>query len=100
MTLPVVNVPALDPNIFTGPTRNMSGVARTVDVVLDSGYGANGSVEYMRWLYVGGSGNVSYVKWDGTTQILVDLAAGVWHPIYSIQINTASTTATSIVVGS
>jgi hypothetical protein len=100
MALPTVIIPPLDPLIFTGPTRVMAGVARTVDVTLDAGYGANGSVEYMRWLYVGVTGNVSYVKWDGTTQVLVGLAAGVWHPIYSIQINSVGTAATGIVVGS
>lgn len=100
MALATITIPALDPNLFTGPTRNMSGVARTANVTLDTGYGDNGSVEYMRWLYVGVTGNVSYVKWDGTSQTLVGLAAGVWHPIYSITINTAGTTATNIVVGS
>lgn len=100
MALPTVTIPPLDPMIFTGPTRNMSGVARTVDVVLDTAYGTNGAVEYMRWMYVGVSGNVSYVKWDGTSQTLIGLVAGVWHPIYSVKINTTGTTATNIVVGS
>lgn len=100
MALPTITIPALDPNIFTGPTRNMSGVARTVDITLDTGYGTNGSIEFMRWLYVGVTGNVSYVKWDGTSQTLIGLVSGVWHPIYSIKINTAGTTATNIVVGS
>ena len=80
---------------FTGPTRMMSGVARTLNPTLDTQYG-----EKMRWLYIGVTGNVSYVKWDGTTQVLVGLAAGVFHPIYSLQINSSGTTATSIVVGS
>lgn len=100
MALAYVTIPALDPNIFTGPTRNMSGVARTLIPTLDQGYGSNGALEFMRWLYVGVTGNVSYRKWDGTDQTLVGLAAGVWHPIYSVMINTAGTTATSIVVGS
>lgn len=100
MAIATINVPALDPNGYTGPTRVMSGVARTVDITLDVPYGSNGQTEYMRWLYVGVTGNVSYVKWDGTSQTLVGLAAGVWHPIYSVMINTAATTATNIVVGS
>lgn len=95
MALLTSNIPALDPNIFTGPTRVMAGVARTLNPVADSPYG-----EFMRWIYVGGSGNVSYVKWDGTSQTLVGLASGVWHPIYSIMINSSGTTATNIVVGS
>jgi hypothetical protein len=100
MAVQLVNVPALDPNAYTGPTRVMAGVARTGDVTLDTLYGPNGSVEFARWLYVGVSGNVSYVKWDGTTQDLVQLASGVWHPIFSIQVNTAGTTATDLVWGS
>jgi hypothetical protein len=89
------DIPPLDGYNFTGPTRTMSGVARTLDAVAGTQYG-----EKMRWLYVGVTGDVSYVKWDGTTQVLVGLAAGVFHPIYSLMINSAGTTATSIVVGS
>lgn len=100
MAVQLVNIPPLDPNAYTGPTRVMSGIARTGNVVTDTMYGANGSVEFARWLYVGVTGNVSYRKWDGTDQTLIGLAAGVWHPIFSIQVNSASTTATSIVWGS
>lgn len=91
----IQNVPPLDGNTFTGPTRTMSGVARTLDVSLDSQYG-----EKMRWLYVGVSGNLSYVKWDGTTQVLINIASGVFHPIYSLMVNSSGTSATNIVVGS
>lgn len=91
----ILVIPKLDPNTFTGPVRTMSGVARTGDITLDTNIG-----EFARWLYVGVTGNVSYVKWDGTTQVLVGLAAGVWHPVYLIQVNTTGTTATSIVWGS
>lgn len=100
MGLQYITLSPLDPNLFTGPTRNMSGVAKTMTPTLDVAYGTNGALEFMRWLYVGVTGNVSYVKWDGTTQTLAGLAAGVWHPIYSVMINTTGTTATSIVVGS
>lgn len=100
MAVQLVTVPPLDPNGYTGPTRVMSGVARTGSVTLDTFYGANGAVEFARWLYVGTTGNVSYTKWDGTNQTLVGLAAGVWHPIYSIRVNTAATTAASLVWGS
>jgi hypothetical protein len=77
-----------------------AGVARTGSVVLDTYYGANGSVEFARWLYAGVTGNVSYTKWDGTDQTLIGLAAGVWHPVFSIKVNTALTTATNLVWGS
>jgi hypothetical protein len=91
----IQNIPPLDGGTFTGPTRTMSGVARTLEPVLDTPYG-----EKMRWIYVGVTGNLSYVKWDGTTETLVGLAAGVFHPVYSLMINSSGTTATSIVVGS
>jgi len=100
MAVQLVNIPPLDPNGFTGPTRIMSGVARTGSVTLDMYYGANNSVEYARWLYVGVSGSVTYTKWDGTTQTLAGLGAGVWHPIYSIQVSSSGTTATSLAWGS
>ncbi len=90
----------LDPNAYTGPTRVMSGVAKTGSATTDTYYGANGSVEFARWLYIGVTGSVSYTKWDGTDQTLTGLAAGVWHPIFSIRVNSAGTTATSIVWGS
>lgn len=93
-------IPALDPNAYTGPTRVMSGVARTGSATLDTYYGANGSVEFARWLYVGTQGDVSYTKWDGTEQTLVGLAAGVWHPIFSMRINSSGTTASDLVWGS
>ncbi len=90
----------LDPNAYTGPTRVMSGVAKTGDAALDTYYGPNNSVEFARWLYIGVTGNISYTKWDGTTQTLVGLAAGVWHPIFSIKVNSVGTTATNIAWGS
>lgn len=100
MAVQLVNVPALDPNAYTGPTRVMAGVARTGSVSLDTFYGSNGTVEFARWLYVGVTGDVSYTKWDGTNQTLIGLVSGVWHPIFSIKVNTAATTATSLVWGS
>jgi hypothetical protein len=100
MAVQLCNITALDPNAYTGPTRVMSGVARTGNASLDTYYGSNGSVEFARWLYVGVQGDISYTKWDGTNQTLTGLAAGVWHPIFSIRINTSGTTATGIVWGS
>jgi hypothetical protein len=100
MAIQTITIPPLDPNIFTGPTRNMSGVGRTFNPTLDVAYGTNGAVEFMRWLYVGTSGNITYTKWDGTQQTLVGIGAGIWHPIYSIMINNSGTTASDIVVGS
>lgn len=100
MAVQLCNVPPLDPNAYTGPTRVMAGVARMGDVILDEYYGPNNSIEFARWLYVGVSGNVSFTKWDGTQQTLIGLAAGVWHPIFSIRVNSTDTTATDIAWGS
>ncbi len=98
MAVQLFNVPALDPYAYTGPTRVMAGVARTGSVVLDTMYGDNGTVEFARWLYVGVTGTISYKKWDGTDQILVGLAAGVWHPVYSIRINSVGTSGVASIV--
>lgn len=100
MAVQLCLIQPLDPNAYTGPTRVMSGVARTGNATPDSYYGPNGSVEFARWLYIGVQGDVSYTKWDGTEQALVGLAAGVWHPVFSIRINSAGTSATDLVWGS
>lgn len=94
-SLKTLVVPPLDPNLKTGPTRIMSGVARTLVPTLDTPYN-----EFMTWMYVGVQGDVGYIQWDGTAQTVTNLAAGVWHPIYSIMVTTAGTSATGIVVGS
>ena len=95
MALKTLNVPPLDPNGYTGPVRVMSGVARMGDVTVDTAYG-----EFARWLYIGTTGTVSIVKWDGTTQVFTGLATGVWHPIYSIMINSSGTSASNMIWGS
>lgn len=100
MAVQLIDIPPLDPLNFTGSVRELGGVGRTGNVTLDTHYGNDGSVEYARWLYVGTSGNVSFVRWDGVTQTLLNLAAGVFHPIHSIKINTTGTSAGSIVWGS
>ncbi|HLX54282.1 MAG TPA: hypothetical protein VKR58_10090 [Aquella sp.] len=91
----ILNVPPLDPNLKTGPTRIMSGVVRTLAPTVNVPYG-----EFMTWIYLGTAGDLSYVKWDGTTETLLGLAAGVFHPIYSVMINSSGTTASNIRVGS
>lgn len=97
MSLTTVLVPPLDPNIYTGSFRLLAGPARTGTVTPGTPYG---NPEFASWLYVGVAGNVSYVKWDGTTQILTNMLAGIWHRMESIMINTAGTTATGLVWGS
>ena len=87
MAVPTITLSPLDPNLFTGPARLVGGVARTGTVTYDTWYG-----EFARWIYVGTTGTLAYTKWDGTTESLPNLAAGVWHPIYSIQVNSSGTT--------
>lgn len=100
MAQTVVNVLPFDPNLYTGSFRLVAGPARTGNVTLDTPYGPNGQVEFATRLWVGTTGSVSYVKWDGTTQVLNGVIAGMWHNIYSTQVNTSGTSATEIVWGS
>lgn len=100
MTLSTVQIPPLDPYLYTGQFRLATGPARTGNVILGTAYGANGQTEFASWLWVGTTGNISYVKWDGTTQVLPNAIAGMWHRIYSITINSSGTTATGLVWGS
>lgn len=91
MSLSFLDVQPIDPNLKTGPSRIMSGPVRIRTATPDAAYG-----EFATWLYVGVTGNVNITEWDGTTVTLVGLAAGVWHPIYSVKVNSAGTTASSI----
>lgn len=95
MSLTVLDIKRLDPNLETGPNRIQSGPVRMRTVTLDTAYG-----EFAKWLYVGGAGNVNLTQWDGTSITLHNLAAGVWHWVGSIMINSSGTTATDIVWGS
>jgi hypothetical protein len=61
-------------------------------VVYDTPYG---NPEFARWIYVGATGDLSYVKWDGTTETLPGLSAGFWHPIHSVMINSSGSTIAS-----
>ena len=70
--------------------RALCGPIKTGTVTFDAAYTVTG--ENARWIYVGSSGNLSYVKWDGTTETLPNIIAGVWHPIPSLKINSSGTT--------
>lgn len=91
MSLRTLDVKPLDPNLKTGPSRLMSGPVRIRSVTPGTPYG-----EFATWLYVGTTGNVSVILWDGSSITINGLAAGVWHPIYTLGVNTAGTTATNI----
>jgi hypothetical protein len=100
MTIQIHDVPPFDPFLNTGPTRQIRGMARMGTVTPNTLYGTGGNVEYATRLYVGVTGDVTIVKWDGTTQLLKNLLQGVVHEICSIQVNSSGTTATNIVWGS
>ena len=84
----------LDPNVFAGAGRIVSGILRTGTVTTNIDFD-----EYARWLYVGVTGNISYVKWDGSSQTLSNVTGGVWHPICAVRVNSAGTTASGLVWG-
>lgn len=96
MSLPYNKVPPLDPNLYTAQVRVLSGPVRTGSVTYDTGFSNSttppGVLEFSRWVYVGVTGNLAYTKWDGTTEILSNLAAGIWHPIYAVNILSAGST--------
>lgn len=95
MSTPKLTIPPLDPHMKTGPTRILSGPVRFITPVLDTPYG-----EFATWLYVGASGNVTITTWGGSTITMIGLASGVWHPIYSVAVNSSGTTATGIMCAS
>jgi len=85
-----IDVHSFDPQSgVTTQVRSLAGPIKTGAVTYDTVYTNS---EFARWIYVGTTGNLSYVKWDGTTETLPNLASGVWHPIPSIMINTSGTT--------
>ncbi len=87
MTVPVT-VNLLDPNTsLQGLTRGLGGIARSGPITYDVDYG-----EYARWIYVGATGNIAYLRWDGTVGDMPSAASGVWHPVLSIRIISAGTT--------
>lgn len=96
MSLPYSSVSPLDPNLYTAQVRVLSGPVRTGTITYDTGFTNSstppGVLEFSRWIYVGVTGNLAYTKWDGTTELLPNLAAGIWHPIYAVNILSASTT--------
>jgi hypothetical protein len=86
----------LDPNNYTGPTRQTSGIGRGGAVTPGTAYG-----EFARWLYVGTTGNVAVTLWDGVTVLTMpNMAAGIWHPVFSVAVNVTGTTATNLLWGS
>lgn len=97
MALYTITVPPLDPNLYTGSFRLVKGGARSGNITVDVPYGTLGRTEFATRIYVGTTGNISYVKWDGTTQVLNNVTAGIWHDIFSIMVNSVGTTASNLV---
>lgn len=95
MAIQTYPTPPIDFNLYTGPARLMGGAARVFVPTLDVPYG-----EVARWMYIGVTGDVTYLTPDGTQITLVGLLSGAWHIHYSIKVLSAGTTATNIVVAS
>lgn len=88
MSLPPLTIPGLSPEgLAAESVRNLGAVINTGAVTYDVDF-----PQYGRWLWVNLTGAVSYVKWDGTTETLSNVVAGVWHPIAAKSINSAGTT--------
>jgi len=101
MAIETFNLPNYDANQLLSLVRALAGPILTGDITPDKRFvDANNVPIRARWIYVGTSGNISYVKYDGSTQVLVNKAAGVWHPTHAIQVNSSGTTATDLVWGS
>lgn len=95
-----INLSQMDPNLISGFVRALGPTYLFGVPILDQPYGDSANLPmYATRLYVGTAGDVSVVRWDGTTVIIPALAAGMWHGFLTIQINTAGTTATNILVG-
>lgn len=101
MAVRELQLPNFDPSkAIYEESRSLCGPLNTGTVTLNQLFGGSpGAPLYGRWLWVGVSGDVNYVKWDGTAQVLPNAVAGVWHPILAIQINSALTTASGFVWG-
>lgn len=85
MTVPV-HVEDFDWQQTSGPGRLLCGPVKTGSVTYDVDYGVFG-----RWIYVGTSGDLTYMKYDGTLEFLPNMISGVWHPILSIRILSSGT---------
>lgn len=92
MTNPV-DINKFDPNSISSPARAVMGPVNTGSVTFDQDYST--SSQFARWIYIGTTGNLSYVKYNGATETLPNIAAGLWHPICSIRINSVGTTITA-----
>lgn len=86
-----VDLPKIEPSAYYGVPmmRASCGPFRTGTVTYDVDYG-----EFALWIYVAVAGNLNYRKWDGTDELLNNLAIG-WHRIPSIRVNTTNTTITA-----
>lgn len=101
MALETYSLQPYDANQLLSVARALAGPVLTGNVTLDTRFlDANNVPQRARWLWLGGSGNITYVKYDGSTQLLKNAVAGIWHPIHAIQINSSGTTATDMVWGS
>lgn len=93
----IIDILPFDASNIQGIGRIVSGIQDTGAVTYDVQFTTtklDGSVVpvYGRYIYVGVTGNLSYVKYNGVTETLPNIVAGIWHPIFAIRINTSGTT--------
>ena len=83
-------IPQMEPaGGFPNPYRTWNGIINAGPVTYDTNYGEG---IYAKYLYVGTTGNVTITKIDGTNYTLPNMAAGIWHPVWSIGIASSGTT--------
>lgn len=81
-----------DPFKLQEQSRTVAGIVKTGAVTFDVDFmDPNNRFVYGRFIYVGATGNLAYVKPDGLTESLPNVAAGIWHPIFATRILSAGT---------
>lgn len=93
-----IPIPNYDPNLSLEELRSVGTILQSGSVTPSDTNGyttpdANGVNQFTRarFLYLGVSGDVTVVKWDLTTQLYTNVAAGVFHPISTVGVMSTGT---------
>lgn len=92
MSLTTVPIYPFDPNLLTGQIRGLSFPTIQRPLIFDEQYTFNGTLTFARWLYVGQTGNVTFLDWSGVSVTLPNMAAGFWQMATSIMVTSVGTT--------
>jgi len=93
MAAQAFDVGNFDPYKALEQSRTVAGVIKTGAITYDIDFlDPNNNPIYSRWIYIGTTGNISYIKWDGSTETLPNIAPGVWHPIFATRVLSSGTT--------